>query len=200
MTQAEKMESSDQNSMAEMLVDDGLLQFGRFASSQGDEWEPYRLNLQLLPSYPDVLNRLIEMAAPRIEPVDHLVCGMSALPFGTGVSLRTGIPLVYSRETDDSPVYDLVGAYDIGHPALLLAYTTRDLYQNRALIERAGRVGLNMEKALLIVDEGFAAPQSLPAKALLHLPGAVSSLIATNRLPAGYEQMIHTWISSRHPD
>ena len=109
------------NSLAALLLETGLLQFGRFITDDGPR--PYQLQLDLLPSYPDVLAHITELAAPWVGDVNHLLSSAEALPFGVSLSLRTHIPLVYARGTDALTVYELAGAYDIGHPALLLGNT-----------------------------------------------------------------------------
>src|SRR5690606_15768906 len=105
--------------LVQMLLKTGLLQFGRFAVQSG--WKPYRLNLHMLPSYPDVLGALIEEAVPAVGEVDRLVAAADAIPFGVGLRLCTGIAPVYSRRTDEGPVYDPARAYVISDPALLVA-------------------------------------------------------------------------------
>lgn len=181
-----------------LLLETGLLQFGRFA--QGADWRPYRLNLEMLPSYPDVLEQIIEWASSKTGKVDHLVCLPSALPFGVGLSLRTSVPLVYSRGTQDAPVFDLVGAYDIGHPAALLANDLTQLEDVERLWTEARCVGLDIRRVLVIVDEGQPVPEKYGLEALLLLPDMVRQLIATRRLPAGHGQSTLDWLNRRHPD
>jgi orotate phosphoribosyltransferase len=180
--------------LTEMLLDCGLLQFGQFAG-QG-RWEPYRLNFQWLPSYPDVLHRMADACTPLIGEVDHILSTLSSLPLGMAVSLRSGIPLVYSRETDEAAVYDLVGAYDIGHPAVLIAHSSHDVLYALPLVERASRVGLEVRHTLVILDEGTATPDGLPLRALLHLPAVVEQMAEAGRLPENQAQIVKHWVNS----
>lgn len=94
----------------------GLVQFGLF----GPDGAPVKLNCELLPAYPDILAQVAASAAEiATQPLpDRLVCTAQAVPLGVALSLRTGVPLVYSRGSDGPGVEDLVGAYDVGHPAL----------------------------------------------------------------------------------
>src|SRR5690349_104106 len=116
------------NPLVTLLMDAGLLQFGSFIE-QGKE-TPFRANFEMMPSYPDVLSQVANELArliPRgaeddaVTPentIDHLLCTWDSLPLGVALSLRTNVPLVYSRGSSAEPVHDLVGAYDIGHPAV----------------------------------------------------------------------------------
>jgi hypothetical protein len=174
-----------------LLLDTGLLQFGRFESGK-----PYRLLLDLLPSYPDVLQALIHAAAPSVGEVDHLLCTIETLPFGTGLSLQKQIPLVYSRGTDLAPVYDLAGAYDIGHPALLLANQSEARLSR--LITGAQSVGLEIRAVLVIVDDGVWNPNNLPLQSLIQMPALIDTLMERNMLPVGQAQLIKAWIN-HHP-
>jgi hypothetical protein len=179
--------------LVNLLLEAGLLQFGRFANNGG--WQPYRLSLHLLPSYPYILHCLVELATPRIGTIDHLVCPATAIPFGVALGQSTGIPLVYSYSSDV-----VIGAYDIGHPALLVANTLSDVDELERLVVRAKQVGLEISRVLVIADEGTDRPQGIEVEALLDLPTTVQTLMQEGRLPAGQAQAVTDWISLRHPD
>ena len=179
-----------------MLLDSGLMQFGRFAGSDG--WEPYRLNLQWLPSYPAILRQIAEESEPLVGQVDHLLSTASALPVGLALSLCHNLPLVYSRGTNDAPVFDLVGAYDIGHPALLVAGRSRDLVGIMPLVERARRVGLEIQRAVVVMDESDPQPDGISVSALLSLPALIDALVSSGKLPEGHGKVLKDWINSRH--
>jgi orotate phosphoribosyltransferase len=183
--------------LVQMLLKTGLLQFGRFADRTG--WKPYCLNLHMLPSYPDVLRALIEEAVPAAGQADRLVAAADAIPFGIGLSLRTGIPLVYSRGTDEAPVYDLVGAYDIGHPALLITGSLNSPELMSRLIGRAKQVGLEIDGVIAVIDEGSFQSAQVRIHALLNLPSVVAMLVKHEQLPAGQGKMIREWLNRHHP-
>jgi len=183
-----------QPDLAGMLLDRGLLQFGRFAGQDG--WEPYRLNFQWLPAYPDIMHRIAVEFEPLIGEVDHIFGTVSSLPLGMAVSLQTDTPLVYSRETDEAAVYDLVGAYDIGHPAVLVAHSSG---MRCHWLARARRVGLEAHHAVVIIDDGTAAPDGMPVKALLHLADVVRQFADVGHLPENQAQLVKRWINSRRP-
>ncbi len=173
-----------------MLFETGLLQFGRFEAGK-----PYQCYLDMLPSYPDVLDTLVKAISPLIGEVDHLLSTVEAIPLGIGLSLFTHIPLVYSRGTDKSPVYNLVGAYDIGHPAVLLAnQPTAALDQ---LINDAKIVGLNVNSILVIIDDGTWHSDRVPMQSIVHLTTAVDLLVATQSIPEGQARGVKAWINHR---
>jgi hypothetical protein len=146
-----------------------------------------------LPSYPDVLAQVVESALPLLGEVEHLVSASSATPFGVSLSLKTGIPLVYSRGNNDAPVHDLVGAYDIGHPALLLANDLHEEDELAGLMNNARQVGLEIERLLVIVDDGTSRLDLLPVTSLVHLPTMVDQLVEDGLLPVGHATVVKHW-------
>lgn len=183
-------------SLGTLLLETGLLQFGRF--HEDGVVKPYCLHLDLLPSYPDVLAQITELALPHVGAVDHLLSTGDALPFGVGLSLKTQIPLVYARGTQAATVHELAGAYDIGHPALLLANTSTPQLFN--LVRRARVVGLETQAILTIVNEGLYSTTDIPTESLLNLPDMIPELLESGHLPAGQAQMVQHWIkTNRHP-
>ena len=183
-------------SLATLLLETGLLQFGRF-HEQG-VIKPYYLHLDLLPSYPDVLSQITEQALPFVGKVDHILSAADALPFGVSLSLKTQIPLVYARGTQAATVHELAGAYDIGHPALLLANTLAPPLFD--LAQQAHVVGLETRTILVIVDEGLYSTSNILTKSLLTLPDMIPELAEAGHLPAGQAQVVQRWIeANRHP-
>src|SRR4051794_36965583 len=100
----------------------------------------------MLVSYPDILDQAALEAQSIVSTlnVTRLLCTPDAIPFGVAVSLRTGIPLVYSRGAGEAPVFDLIGAYDIDHPTLLLTNSVGWNEFPAALVKGAHRVGLEV--------------------------------------------------------
>ena len=181
--------------LTSQLLDAGLLQFGWFEDGQ----VPFQLNLDLLPSYPDVLIDLVDHAAALIgqAEIDHLICPLSALPVGITLSTKISVPLVYSRGTDGSPVFDLVGAYDIGHPALLVVNDLFDASGLLRLVHNAQQVGLEVTQVMVMVGAGISHLDSLPVMNLVHLPTAVRQLVEHRLLPADHGQAVLNWLESQ---
>jgi len=171
------------------IIDNGLLQFGWFAG------QPFRHNLHMLPSYPVLLRDLSYQLRQSIDvsQFDHLLCAYDSLPLAVIVSQATGIPLVYSQGSDAPPARDLVGAYDVGHPALLIANTWNGRDEALALIRAAGRVGLDVVQvqcALLTT----ANSGELPVRSLLNLSDVVDDLVANGMLPVGQAEAVKKWM------
>ena len=175
-----------------LLAETGLLQFGYF-----EVGKPYKLLLDLLPSYPHVLDELVNEANPMVGQVDHLVSTLDAIPLGIGLSLRNHIPLVTSRGHSTAPVHNLVGAYDIGHPALLLAnQPTANL---RQLISDALTVGLDIQSIVVLVDDGAWRPDLQAFHSLIKLSSAVETLVEQRFIPAEQGVAVQSWIN-HHPN
>lgn len=187
-----RMETTQKAALLDAFMGAGLLQFGRF------EGEPVRLNFPLLPAYPQVLQSLITEIAPQVAGASRLVCTPVALPLGVGVALQTGIPLVYSQGNGADPVYDLVGAYDIGHASVLLINTPDDLPDLAQFINGARSVGLEISQIFGVMDTGTPAHDpGIPMQFLLSLAEAVALLAEHSRLPAGHVPLVQGWLN-RH--
>jgi hypothetical protein len=174
--------------LIDALVDAGLVQFGYFAEGDKNEFAPVRLNLALLPAYPDVLKLLTDAVVQRLadRTIERLVCTVDSLPLGVAVSLATGIPLVYSQGQGAAAVYDLVGAYDVGHPAALLMNVLDQPESIAKLQANAHRVGLNIQYGVAIL--GLSTSELV--EPLIRLDEMVDSLAAKKMLPANQRLMV----------
>jgi hypothetical protein len=176
------------SSLAEDLLRAGLVQFGLLG-----EDEPVRLRLDLLPSYPDLLRRCAVAAAAILTEVacDRLICLPEAAAFGVAVSLETGIPLVYSSGSGAPPTLDLVGAYDVSHPAVLLALA-HDHHEPHleALAQAAGQVGLVVTQRLSLIDQGGNGEP-----AVLRLDQMVDEYVHKGLLPPEQARSVLAWIT-----
>lgn len=183
------------NRIANLFIETGLLQFGTFETPSG--WQPFTLNLDYLPSYPDTLSAVVAEARALLPEVDYLLAMADAVPLGVALGVALHKPLVYSRGTDEAPVFDLVGAYDIGHSGALLASVVDDGRKLARLAEGARRVGVDARVAVALIDLGIAQVDALEVHALVRLPDAVDRLAASGELPAGHAAAVHAWIDKR---
>ncbi len=180
--------------LAQLLLDHGLLQFGWF--DRHGEMLPFALDLDMLASYPAVLQRVVDEAQAECAGIHatRLLCSVPALPFGVAFALHSGIPLVYSRGTSDQPVFDLVGAYDIGHPTLLLMNTI-DREPTRLLAE-AHRVGLEIYTILAILElRPLPASADLTVIPLLRLADVTRAALGQGQLASPHAQAVLDWIA-----
>lgn len=181
--------------ISRLLLEAGLLQFGRFNTAHAPT--PFLLSLEMLPSYPHVLRTVVGVARPLLSPfrVDHLLCTLDAIPFGVGLSLETNIPLIYSRGLSESPARALAGAYDIGHPAILVTNILSDFKSLSQIVSDARRVGLEAHAVLAIVDLGITSLlQDMQVVSLVRLPDLVAHLALTDQLPPDQGRAILSWI------
>lgn len=185
------------NELETLLLETGTVQFGRF----GPDNRPYHENLSLLPSYPELMHELSEVAAQEIESIgqiDRLVSTIDSLPIATAISLATHIPLVYSLGTDQPGVRDLVGAYDVGHPACLILNQLGNTSNSDAhrLVEKASHVGLDIQHVLVLLDAGFSNPgNQIAVHALVKLHDYVETLRAHGLLPEGQVDAVKAWLN-----
>jgi orotate phosphoribosyltransferase len=177
-------------SIEQALLRIGAIQFGRFETRPG-RFQPLKINLRLLPSYPDVLEMLAEALAPliRLDGLTHLLVMPAAVPIGVAVSLKTGIPLVYPPA--DDPQF-IEGAFDYNVPTLLLTDVLHGGSAERAMIAHARKQGLEVWAVVAVFDLGHA------------LPGKVNSLYGVDTVLAlGQAQSPHlrlvvqAWLESQ---
>lgn len=139
--------------IAKQLLDTGILQFGLFA--EDGVTSPYRLRLEMLSAYPQLLQNVVYRGVQslvEIKPFDRLVSHSDAIPLASALSLQTSVSLVYSRGRGEAPVHDLVGAYDVGHPACLIVNTL--IPDIETFLADAKRVGLEIHTILEFVSVG----------------------------------------------
>ncbi|MBE2267980.1 MAG: hypothetical protein IAE80_07085 [Anaerolinea sp.] len=181
--------------IAKAFFEAGLIQFGVF--NRHNESFPFDLALSLLGSYPDLLASVTEQAAGLIgqRAFSRLLATADAIPFGTALSLHLRIPLVYSRGTGATPVDDLVGAYDIGHAALLVTNSLGCASSFDGLVAGARRVGLEINAAVCIVQCRQIAVNGVDVLPLLTLQAVVDHLTAMDEIPAGQADAVRRWIS-----
>lgn len=175
-------------SIAGDLIECGLLQFGLIGK------DPWRLRAELLPSYPQLLHTLAALTEPYVMGVDRLLAAEGAQAWGVALALRQRIPLVYCRGDD------LVGAYDIGHPTLLLACGHESDAELRALMARAARVGLEVRVIASLLDSGRDCVGEVPAHTLVDLKELVQQMVSAGALPAGQGRLVKRRLINRRQD
>ncbi len=180
-----------------LLLETGLVQFGRF--NHAADPVPFRFSFEMLPAYPDVLRTIVVEAKSLLAGIraNRLLCTYDALPIGVGLSLETDIPLIYSRGSSEAPVFDLIGAYDIGHPGVLLTNVLADFDPIVQLMAGAKQVGLEIHFVLAIVNLGFkSSAQDIQVVELLQLPNLISELVLSRDLPDSQARTILQWIEA----
>jgi hypothetical protein len=116
------------------------------------------------------------------------------VPLGVALALKTGIPLVYSKGGEREPVHDLIGAYDIGHPAVFVTNVAGNVTYT-PLLTSARRVGLDVQSMVAVIDLGIGT--ALPVAGLLRLSHVVNSLVERGMLPQGQATAVNMWIEAQ---
>lgn len=186
---------STQDSFGDMLLDAGIIQFGHFRNNT--QSAPFRLNLELLPSYPRILHLAAQLLSGYTRGVERLVCTAEALPLGIVMSQQTQIPLVYSRGSGDAAVHDLVGAYDVGHPALLVTNSITKPDALDIFVKRALSVGLQVQQICsLITIQPAISIGAVPLYTVLEMQSLVADSVAHGRLTTQFADVIASWIKT----
>ncbi len=173
----------------------GLIQFGRF------EDVPFKIQFELLPSYPDVLAHVVDRLMKMVDTTryERLLAPADSVPLGTLIAHLANIPLVYSKGTGRDGVYDLLGAYDVGHPALFVANVwAKDDTTYPALIQKARQVGLELDRSLVIMTYGDNHPSDIPIHPLFRFEDVVMTLHDAQKLPIGQVDAVLAWINQHH--
>ena len=146
------------------LAEVGLIQFGRFEQDDGAIW-PVALRLRWLPSYPALLAQVAAALADLLPDgqADRVLTTHEATPLGVAVGLASGVPVTYpfGELRDYTAAFAIEGAYDVGHPTVLVADVLAAATQAADLTHLARRVGLNVHDVIAVVDLGVGARSAL---------------------------------------
>lgn len=180
------------NTLLRAICNARLIQFGLFREATGPT--PVRFGFEMLASYPDLLLRIAQtVPTPDSE---RLLCTYDALPFAIALSLERNIPLVYPQYVADH--WDLVGAYDIGHPTVLVTNVRGFDEPVSSLIAQARRVGLHVTSMTAIVDTGRSTIAQ-DVTSLFTLEEIVRELTEAGELPVGQAKAVRDWSAERLP-
>lgn len=179
--------------LTDRLLGAGLIQFGWF--EHAETVKPFAFKLDMLASYPDLLLRSAHALIRLIgeNPITHLLTPTATIGLGTAIALEMSTPLVYQRI--ESAV-DLVGAYDIGHPAALILDVFDRQHPPTTLIAYARRVGLNIQDAYCLIDiENGANPLDLHVWSMTTLREIVTRAAENEQIPPGQADAVREWIN-----
>ncbi|NLX10032.1 MAG: hypothetical protein GXY36_10285 [Chloroflexi bacterium] len=185
------------------LAQAGLIQFGRFVQPDDTIW-PVAVHLRWLPSYPALLRAVAAALVPLLDGIeaDRVLTTADATPIGVALSLASDLPLVYpfGEVRDYTAAFAIEGAYDVGHPTLLLADVLADPDQARGIVALAGRVGLDVSAVLAVLDLGLGASERLAAdgytvRYLLALADLLPVLETEGLLPPAMRAAVEVWLA-----
>ncbi len=193
--------------LALKLAEAGLIQFGRFTRPDGATW-PVLVRLRWLPSYPALLHDVAAALARALEGAlaDRVLTTQDAIPLGVALSLRTGLPMTYpyGEVRDYTAAFAIEGAYDVGHPTLLLADVLEDADQAQRLTALARRVGLDVGDVLVVLDLGLGASAQLAANGyrvgtLFALRNLLGPFVEAGVLTQAMSATVARWLDGASP-
>jgi hypothetical protein len=189
------------------LAQAGLIQFGRFLQPDAAVW-PVAFNLRWLPSYPALLREVAAVLGALLDGIgaDRILTTADATPIGVALSLRTDRPVLYpyGELREYTAAFAIEGAYDVGHPTLLLSDVLIDAAHAGAITALARRVGLEIRAVLAVVDLGLGARGQLESagydvRCALTLAAMLPVLETSGLLPPAMRAAVEQWIG-RHAD
>lgn len=195
------------DTLALKLAKAGLIQFGRFARPDGASW-PVLVRLRWLPSYPALLTDVTSALAHALEGAlaDRILTTQDAIPLGVALSLHTGLPMTYpyGDVRDHTAAFVIEGAYDVGHPTLLLADVLEGDDQAQRLTALARRVGLEVGHVLAVLDLGLGASTQLAAngyrvETLFALRDLLGPFVEAGVLPPAMSATVSRWLGGAAP-
>lgn len=187
--------------LALRLAQDSLIQFGQFVQPDGAAW-PVALRLGWLPSYPALLRDVAAALEPLVAAsgADRVLTTAGAIPLGTALALVADRPvLVPAVNAPEGAAFAIEGAYDVGHPTVLLSDTLLDRVQAESIRALAGRVGLEIHAVVAVIDLGLGARAALEAAgfevaALFTLRETLPVLERRAILPPRMRASVEVWL------
>ena len=190
--------------LAVSLARAGLIQFGRFVQPDGAIW-PVAVHLGWLPSYPALLRDAAASLGALLEGIkaDRLLATAEAIPLGVALSLHTEMPMVYvvGDVRDCTAAFAIEGAYDVGHPTVLLSDLLLDAAQANTITALAHRVGLEVHTILSVLDMGLGSREALEAagyapRCALSLRDLLPLLEEQGLIPSLMRSTVETWMAA----
>lgn len=177
------------------LLDVGIIQFGRFW--QENQIVPFRFISDYLPAYPELLSQIATIGEQRIsgDPIDRLIASPDSMAFGVALSLKSGVPLIYSKGVGEPIAHDLVGAYDSGHRAVLITTGLTNTAPIESLIKNSEQVGLRIQRILTLLNFSIRIP-NIPVLAILDFADVVDNLSKSGMLPHGQADEVLMWLAT----
>jgi uridine monophosphate synthetase len=200
--------TADALAMALALAHAGLIQFGRFTHPDGTVW-PALVRLRWLPSYPALLHDVTAALARALEGAlaDRVLSTQDAIPLCVALSLKIGLPMTYpyGEVRDYTAAFAIEGAYDIGHPTLLLTDVLEDAVHAQRLTGLARRVGLDVRDVLAVLDLGLGASAQLKAseyrvRSLFTLRDLLSPFVDAGVLTPAMSATVSRWLDGAEPN
>ncbi len=180
------------DALAEGLLNDGCIGFGKFTLKSGLV-SPVYIDLRQLVSHPDLLAQAAAAYIPLLKELkfDRLAAlPYAALPLATAISLQTGWPVIYPRK--EAKAYgtkaEIEGFYRPGERVVVIDDLATTGGSKFEAIEKLTSAGLVVEDVVVLIDRQSGAHEALQAAGFnlhsaLTLTGLLDHWEADERIP-----------------
>ncbi len=192
----------------------GAVRFGQFTLKSG-KTSPIYVDLRLLASYPQVLDRAAAAYAAILEGQSWLMGSQAApleferiaaipyaaLPIGTAVALRTGRPLIYTRKEAKSygTKQAIEGTFQAGERAVVLDDLISTGASKVEAIAPLVAAGLHVRDVVVLIDRESGGREDLARRgyrlhAVLTLRQLLDVLVARGSIDADQRAQVLNWL------
>ncbi|MGQ9586333.1 MAG: orotidine-5'-phosphate decarboxylase [Anaerolineae bacterium] len=185
------------------LADAGAIRVGDFLLHSGRR-SPIYVDLRILVSHPPLLDEvavayarlLVGLSFDRLAAIPY-----AALPIGTAVSLRIGVPLIYPRREvkDYGTARAIEGNFQKGDRAVVLDDLITTGASKLEAVNRLREAGLEVEDIVVLLDRSKNAQAELAGaglrlRAAYTLPQVLQILVENERISGEDHQRVVRWM------
>lgn len=193
------------DALAEGLLNDGCIGFGKFTLKSG-LISPIYIDLRQLVSHPDLLAQAAAAFIPLLKELkfDRLAAlPYAALPIATAISLQTGWPVIYPRK--EVKAYgtkaEIEGFYKPGERVVVIDDLATTGGSKFEAIEKLTSAGLIVEDVAVLIDRQSGAKEALQTAgfnlyAALTLTGLLDHWETTERIPAEQIKAVREFLAN----
>jgi uridine monophosphate synthetase len=182
----------------------GAVRFGTFTLKSGAQ-SPVYIDLRLLASYPDVLQRAAAAYAALLDQLEYdriAAIPYAALPIGTAVAMQRGRPLIYPRK--ETKGYGrrraIEGAYRAGERVVVLDDLITTGGSKVEAFEPLAAAGLLVRDVVVLIDRESGGAEALARQgyrlhAVFTLRQILDVLVAAGDVEAAQRATVLEWLA-----